>query len=313
MSRKFRWIEVNRDHTPKIPSEFQVNAYPSLMVIGGKREKIYRFKSFMKPAEFMSHLQEGLKRFALYKKGEAWDLRAPRPESICDGAMVQTLAAPSEEQPGGVAVLRGQLWTAQADKLYSINLKTGKIDQVIKMPRAVRGLSANQGLLFAVDYGWTAGNPIYVVDPGKGKVVREIVTVANKKNKFMAASGICWADGKLLVLSRFNKVHEVDPESGVVLSERQMPERGWKIAFDGQHLITVTHPTSKNRSIMFLDVESLKVVRRVPMNYGVGALAAHDGGLWMMEHPVLGFDTNHKRVRLWPERTLLYQVRIPKR
>jgi len=311
MSRKFRWIEVNRDHAPKIPREFQVNAYPSLIVIGSKREKIYRFKSYMKPTEFMNHLQEGLKRFALYKSGETWDLRAPRPESICDEAMVQTLAAPTEDQPGGVAVLGGRLWTAQADKLYGINLKTGKVEQTIKMPRQVRGLSANRGMLFAVDYGWTAGKPIYVVDPGKGKVVREIITEANKKNKFMAASGICWADGKLLVLSRFNIIHEVDPESGVILSERKIPERGWKLGFDGKHLVTATHPNSKKGSMMFLDSESLSVVRRVPINYGIAALAAHDGGLWVMEHPVLGFDTEHKRVRLWPERMLIYQVRLP--
>ena len=142
--------------------------------------------------KFLTHLREGLRRYELYEKGEEWDSRPPRAESICAGATVESFRAPTEEQPGGVTILDGGLWVAQGDKLHLVDLKTGKTQRSHVLPRPVRGLCAGGGLLYAVDFGWTAGKPIYVIDPGTGEVQREIVTAANKVNKFYAASGIAW-------------------------------------------------------------------------------------------------------------------------
>ena len=203
LSKRFRWVEVNRDHNPAIPKEFQVSAYPSLIVLNDKREKVYRFQSFKKPAEFIPELNEGLRRHKLYKAGKKWDLPPPRPQSICDvrGVEVQTFQAPSEDQAGGAAVLAGKLWTAQGRKLYRVNLSTGKKEAEYDLPRPVRGLCAGKKFLYGVDFGWTSGRPIYVIDPGNGKVVREIVTEVNKENRYSSAAGITWVGDKLYVLA----------------------------------------------------------------------------------------------------------------
>jgi hypothetical protein len=312
LSRKFRWIEVNRDHNPKIPKQFNVSAYPSLIVLGDKREKVYRFKSFKKPVDFIPELQEGLRRFDLYKKGERWDFLPPRKETICDGAEVQTFKAPSEEQPGGMAILAGKLWVAQGDKLHRVELQTARTEKTYDLPRPVRGLCAGRKFLYGVDFGWTMGKPIYVFDPAQGKIVNEIVTEANKKNRAYSANGIAWVDGKLIVSAR-GGLHEVDPESGEVLSVRRPPRRGWKLCHDGKHFVTATRANNKQHVLLFLDVDTLKVVREVPINYGVSAIVAHGGNYLLMEQPVRGFNTKNERVRLWPKQMLVYQVKLPPR
>ncbi len=311
MSEKFRWVEVNRDHAPTLPKRFNVSAYPSLLVVGRDDEKIYRFQSFMLPKEFRKHLKEGLRRHDLYKKGKKWDLRPPRAATICDGAAVQTIKAPTEEQPGGAAVMGGKLFTAQGRKLHRVDLASGEVEETWSLPRPVRGLCSDGKLLYAVDYGWTAGKPIYVIDPTSGEVVREIVTEANKANRYMAASGITFVEGKLLVLALSNKLYEVDTKTGEVITTRSLPERGWKLEFDGKHIVTATHVSAKKGSLLFVDPTTLKIVRRTPLNYGVSAIAHRDGAYLLTEQPVLGFDTNHKRVRLWPDQMLIHEVRLP--
>ena len=313
MSKKFRWVEVNRDRVPAIPKKFNVSAYPSLLVVGRDDEKIYRFQSFMLPAEFLPHLKEGLRRFDLYEKGETWDLRPPRAATICAGAAVQTFKAPTEEQPGGVAVLGGKLFTAQGDKLHRVDLSTGVTDKTWDLPRPARGLCSDGKLLYAVDYGWTAGKPIYVFDPAKGEVVREIVTEANKANSYMAASGITWVGDKLYVLALSDQLYQVDTKTGDIVATRTLPSQSWKLAFDGEHIVTATHVSEKEGALVLLDPTTLKVARRIPLNYAVSAIAHHDGAYLLMEQPVRGFDTDHKRVRLWPDQMLIYQVQLPPR
>jgi len=310
LSKKFRWVEVNRDHTPAIPKLFSVNAYPSLIVIGAKREKIYRFQSFMPPNELIKNLQEGLRRYGLYKSGKEWDRRTPRAATICDDAAVQTFRAPSEEQPGGLAVLGGKLFVAQGAKLHQVDLLTGKTEKSFDLPRPARGLCTDGRFVYAIDYGWTAGKPIYVFDPAEGKVVREIVTQANKVNRYMAASGITFIGDRLFVLSRRSDLSELDLATGAVIKLRKLPEHCWKLAFDGEHLISASHVSANQQHLLLIDPNTLKVVRRVPLNYGISAIACRDGAILMMEHPVRGFDTNHKPVRIYPDQMLIHQVRL---
>ncbi len=310
LSESFRWVEVNRDHSPLIPKQFSVSAYPSLIVVGARNEKIYRFKGFMPPAELIRNLEEGLRRFELYKSGKPWDERPARPDTICDRATVETIKAPSEDQPGGAVVIGEQLFVAQDSKLYQVNLQTGKTEKTIQLPRQVRGLASHEGLIYAIDYGWTAGKPIYVIDPVKGEVVREIVTEANKKNRYMAASGICFVGERLMVLSRRSDLHELDPATGEILKSSTLPERSWKLTFDGEHLVTASHVSNKAQQLLFIDPLTMKLVAKVPLNYGLSALDYHAGTFLMMEQPVRGFDAKHKRVRIYPDQMLIHQVRL---
>jgi Glutamine cyclotransferase len=310
LSRKYRWIEVNRDHNPEIPKNFTVFAYPSFIVVGDKREKIYRFQSFMKPDEFISHLREGLKRWELYRKGEEWDPLPPRAESISEEATAETFKAPTEERVSGLTVLNGKLWVAQGKELHRMSLATGKTEKTYtNVPRA-SGLCTDGRMLYAVDYGWTAGRPIYVVDPASARVVREIVTEEMTKNRAFSANGIAWMGGNLWINAYRDRLFGVDPASGKIVARKQLPKGTWKLAFDGTHLLTVAHPSDGNNALLLVNPETCKVVRRVALNYSLGGVCFHDGKYLVTEQPVMGFDKANKRVRLWPKQTLIYQLEL---
>ena len=84
LSRKFLWVKVDRDVTPDVPKRFGVHAYPTLLTLGAKEEKVHRTSGFKKPPEFRAQLDDALRRVALYKAGKEWDEPNPRPASVCD-------------------------------------------------------------------------------------------------------------------------------------------------------------------------------------------------------------------------------------
>ena len=52
------------------------------------------------------------------------------------------------------------------------------------------------------------------------------------------------------------------------------------------------------------------MARRVAVNYPVRCLTWHDGALYLMEQPVFGHDKEHKRVRIWPKKTVIYKLTL---
>jgi hypothetical protein len=44
----------------------------------------------------------------------------------------------------------------------------------------------------------------------------------------------------------------------------------------------------------------------------VRALACHEDKVWVLEQPILGFDREHARVRVWPQRTVVHVLKLPK-
>ena len=212
LSKKFIWVEVDRDRTPELPKAFGVTAYPTLLLLGKKREKIHRFSGFKKPPVLLAELEEGLRRLALYRKGEEWDEPNARPATSTDEATVESFPAPSEEIASGLAALKGDLLVAQQTRLAFVDLKSGATRRTLVLPPSVIDLCTDGRLLYAVEYGWTAGKPIHVLDPETGKTVRTIVTEENRKNRSMGAKGIAWRDGRLYVLAGMRGIlNEVDP------------------------------------------------------------------------------------------------------
>ena len=108
LSKKFHWVEVNRDHAPDIPKKYGVNAYPTLLTLGKNDEKVHRFSGFKKPPEFLKQLKDALRRFDLHRQGREWDEPDARPPSICDEGTVEIIPAPSEAIPDGIAFLGGR-------------------------------------------------------------------------------------------------------------------------------------------------------------------------------------------------------------
>lgn len=307
LSQKFHWVEVDRDKLPDLPRHYGVSAYPTLLVLGDRDEKIHRFSGFRKPAELAAELEDALRRFALYREGEEWDVPAPRPESICDEGTVETFPAPGEEIPDGLCLLGGSLWIGQERRLRRVDLARAEVAAEFALPESVIDLCTDGARLYALEYGWTAGQPIHVLDPGTGKELRAIVTEANRKNRAYGAKGIAWRDGKLWVLEGMQgTLHEVDPDTGVV-SRRLETEGRWLagLAFDGTCFVA-----GGRDALWFLDPETGKTVRKVAVNYPLRSVAAGKDAVYVMEQPVFGFDKAHQRVRVWPTRTLVHKLSL---
>ena len=293
-----------------MPPRYGVRAYPTLLLLGDKDEQVHRFSGFRKPAEFVAGLEDALRRHRLYKAGEAWDEPESRPDAIADAGTVETFPAPSEEVPSGIVFLGDSLFVAQGDALFRMDAATAEVKARHAIPASVIDLCTDGTRLYAVEYGWTAGRPIHVIDPGSGAAVREIVTEANKANHAMGAKGVAWRDGRLWVLEGMHgRIHAVDPATGAVEKTLQTEGR-WLagLAFDGAAFVAGTR-----EELLWIDPADGKVLRRLPVHYPLRSVEARGGAVYLLEQPVFGHDRAHRRVRVWPKRTLIHRWSPPPR
>ena len=125
------------------------------------------------------------------------------PPKLCDQGTLRTLPAPSVEIPFGAVVVEGDLWVGQGGALYRLDPKSGAVKKRFLLPgnQLITGLATDGKLLYALEFGWSAGKPIFVLDPRNGRVLREIVTEANKQGTSHTARGLAFADGRLYVKS----------------------------------------------------------------------------------------------------------------
>jgi outer membrane protein assembly factor BamB len=226
-----------------------------------------------------------------------------RPARVVDEGKVKPLKAPSDDVPGGLTSLGDFIWVAQGE-LFQIEMKTGRVAAKYQLPASVGDLCTDGKQLFALTYGWTAGKPIYVIDPTNGKVVREIITESNKKNRSHGAKGIAWHNGHLHVLSGMvGRVYEIDIDSGEVLGETQL-DGNWLSGLDVHRGNWIT---GGRTHLWQFDSKTGKVLRKVTANYPLRNVGTHNGDVLMMEQPIFGFGRNHERIQVWPKETLIYQ------
>ena len=307
LSRKFIWVKIDRDETPALPKEFNVSAYPTLLTLGEKREKVHRLSGYRKPGELTGELNDALRRHALYLKGEEWDTPAPRPAKICDRGKVETLMAPSGEVPAGIAFLGGDLWVGQVGKLFRLDPKTAEVKATFELNRSIMDLCTDGEVLYGLESGWTAGRPIHVIDPKTGKTMRTIVTEANAKARSHGARGIVYRDGALYVLEGMRGlIHRVDPDTGEVRNTLKTGE-SWLMGldFDGKHFVTGTRT-----HLIHLDAGTGRALRKTPVNYPLRAVGVHAGAIYLMEQPIFGYDKAHKRIQVWPQKTRIHRLAL---
>ncbi|HEY5885143.1 MAG TPA: hypothetical protein VIT88_10675 [Pyrinomonadaceae bacterium] len=229
--------------------------------------------------------------------------------TIYDGGTVKTFRAPSKDVPHGMAFVGDDLWVAQGKKLWKLDGKGGVISEW-GLPGLITDLASDGKLLYALEYGWTTGEPIYVIDPAKPwEQGRTIITEANRKNRYHSAYGVACRDGKLYVLdSSTGWIHVVNPADGTI--ERTI-ETGEKwisgLGFDGKHLVT----SGSAKELLFLDADTGKAVRRVPVNSPLRVVEPHGGRLYLMEGAVISYDVNNKPIAVWPKDMMIYIVRLP--
>jgi hypothetical protein len=305
VTKAYHWVLADRDKSPDLPKRYDVNAYPTLLVLGIQDENVHRWEGYRKAPEFGGELVEGLRRFALHRAGGRWDEPAPRPARICDQGELANFRAPSEDVPCGMTFVGEDLWIAQGGKLRRLDAKHA-VAAEFPISASVLDLTSDGRLLYAVESGWTAGEPIRVIDPATGAETRAIVTEANRSVRSHGAKGIVWRDGRLFVLDGMQGLlRVVDPATGAV--ERTLTTGAtWLtgLDFDGTSFVT-----GSRTELLFLDAASGAVTRRVPVNYplrNVAARPAEPGRVWLLEQPVFGHDRLHRSVRVWPRETVVH-------
>jgi glutamine cyclotransferase len=113
---------------------------------------------------------------------------------------------PGIEHVAGVTYDGEHVWFASGDKLNALDPKTGKSVRAIDVA-AHAGTAFDGRHLFQL-----SGDRIQKIEPASGRVLSTIPAPGG------AGSGLAWADGTLWMGQyRNRKIHQIDPETGVVL------------------------------------------------------------------------------------------------
>ena len=307
-SKKYIFVVVDRDYTPKLPKKFNVSAYPSFLVLNPQREEVHRFQAYMKPEPFLEQLDEGLRRYGLYKAGKVFDEPDPRPGKLSDVVAYTTRKAPSDKRPAGLAFVGGDMWVGTMYELFQVDVASNSVKHRMKMKEIISDIATDGKLLYALEGGWTAGKPIHVIDPATATAVRDIVTAANAKSKYYAAHGIAWVGGKLFVVDNGSaKILELDPQTGDITRTIKIKERFISgLSFDGENFVGGTRT-----GLVFINPQTGETVRKVTLNYGLRSVESAHGDYYVMEQPVMGYTKNHKWVQVWPRETRIYELQLP--
>lgn len=299
--RRFVWVLPDPARSQELGTRFHVAGLPTLLLLGPDEENVHRRTGYLTPKALSDFLREGLRRHELFARGLDWDLPEPRGDRLSAKYDFATLPAPSSEFPQGIAFIGDTLFVKQGPTVFKLDESTGEILGSFPLPGLVTDLASDGEFLYAVDYCWTSGQPIYVVDPEDGEVVRTVVTRANSTRKECAVSGVEILAGRLRVLELTGKIHEVEPESGNIEATLDVEGGLSGLAFDGEDLVSVSA-----KGIVFLDPASGHLRRMVSTNYQLRSIGFHAGHFFLMEQPLEGFDRNHDRIRISPKVTMLY-------
>ena len=175
---------------------------------------------------------------------------------------------PGVDNVAGVTFDGDNVWFAAGDRIHALDPASGREVRALDVP-AHAGTAFDGKHLYQI-----AESRIQKIDPASGRVLGTIPAPGSGGD-----SGLAWAEGTLWVGEyRARKIHQVDPESGVILrtleSNRFVTGVTW---VDGE----LWHATweSEQSEIRRVDPESGKVLEALEMPAGliVAGLEA-DGG-----------------------------------
>jgi hypothetical protein len=305
MANTFTWVMLDKEADKEELAPLHVFAFPSILILGPKNENIYRFSGFRLPTNFLADLDEALRRYSLFEKGEDWDTKKPRPSTLFPGKKLDTIPLPINEAGHGITFVDGMLFVVQARNLFGFDAETLEWKYSFPLPaKNIHDICTDGTLIYALPWGWSKGDPIYAIDPATGETVVEIVTERNKKQRHSSAQGIEWVKGELLVMADMGRIYAVNPTDGVIRISLKTDTPGYGLVYNGEFLVT-----ANQRGVHFMTLSG-QHKRSVATNYPLGSVSFHDGMYYLTESEIRGFDRKHNFTKIWPEESVLYKAKL---
>ncbi len=167
----------------------------------------------------------------------------------------------------GVSFDGQRIWFASGDRLNALDPDSGEISNALAVP-ADAGTAFDGRHLFQI-----AGTVIQKVDPASGELLGSIPTPEDS-----GGSGLAWAEGMLWIGQHRNrKIHQIDPETGKVLSTIESDRFVTGVTWvDGE----LWHGTweSDESELRHIDPATGDVLERLDMPAGAGISGLESDG-----------------------------------
>jgi glutamine cyclotransferase len=166
----------------------------------------------------------------------------------------------------GVSYDGTNIWIATGDTLNAIDPECGKTMRALNVP-AHAGTAFDGQYLFQI-----SGDRIQKIDPHTGDVIASVPTPDG------GASGMAWAEGSLWVgQHRSRKIHQVDPESGVILHTIESNRFVTGVTWVGNELWHGTWESDQSE-LRRVDQKSGEVLEQIDMPPGISVSGLESNG-----------------------------------
>jgi hypothetical protein len=301
MSRRFHWFRADEDVTTEHSERFNVERFPTLLLMNADEECLDRWRTYMAPRRFRRRINRALDRAGLPRAWEP-DRRPPDREWALKWSMLEFGALTGDlsdeaEMPQGLAFHHGSLWGAALDQGWKYSPSEKMWEIACGIPLNTVDITSDGTHLYALEGGWPGGKPIHVIDPETDETVRVITADRQVGLGHGSATGIAWLKGRLWVLEgTVGRLHRVEPATGKIEFTAAVQARPCTgLAADGDLLVAATP-----EEVVWIQPMTGLTMRTEPLPHGfrLKSLAMRDGVLRCLEEPVEVYTKDHELT--WP-------------
>ncbi len=301
LSTQFHWFRADDDVTTEYSERFNVDRFPTLLVMNAKEQCIDRWREYLEPQHFTTRLHRARDRAkhdpagddaTYYPFARRWGT-----EFMPDRGGLAGAISDEAEMPQGLVRHKGEWWAAALDQGWRYKPDEQMWDLACSIPLNTADIASDGTHLYALERGWPGGKPIHVIDPETDETERTVTADRQVGLGHGSATGIAWLKGKLWVLEGdVARLHRVDPATGKIEFTAAVQARSCTgLAVDGDLLVSADLD-----HIVWIQPSTGLTMRTyaIPRGFRLKSLAMQDGVLHCLEEPVEVYTKDHELT--WP-------------